>query len=373
MTRSPLTTFKIMPRLIVPVILLALAALLVPVHFAVADPASGDPAAQAQQQVQSIESQLGDVRAQMDVLNRDLEKIVELHNTTKVQLDQLTMELADSRQNLDKARALHDEQERLIYDRLTAIYKSGDVNLVSVLFNSNSVSDFLEQAMYIAKINEQDSKLEQQFQDSADRIQTITDEIDQKRSRQLQLEQELSDQQGQIESKIAERQTRIDQLDAQEKDILAAEAARVKAEQDKAAAETAAMLQNLQITDAVQAQVVQDVLQYLGVPYVWGGESPSGFDCSGLVKYVYGKHGVSLPHASSMQFQMGAPVPPDQLQPGDLVFFYGATAPQHVGMYIGQGKFIEAPNFGEVVKISTLRFDGDYSGARRYPLKPRAS
>ncbi|MHB8858408.1 MAG: C40 family peptidase [Thermoleophilia bacterium] len=371
MTKSPTKTSKFMPRPVVLGGMLLLVALLVPVHLAAADPAGNDPSAQAQQQVQSIESQLGDVRAQMDLLNRDLEQVVERHNTTKVQLDQLTMELADSRQSLDKARALHDSQERLIYDRLTAVYKSGDISMVSILFNSSSVSDFLEQAMYIAKINEQDTKLEEQFQDSADKIQTITDEIDLKRLRQLHLEQDLADQQGQVEAKIAERQNRIDQLDTQERDILAAEAARVKAEQDKAAAETAAMLKDLQITDGVQAQVVQDALQYLGTPYVWGGESPSGFDCSGLVKYVYGKHGVSLPHASSMQFQMGVPVPPDQLQPGDLVFFYGATAPQHVGMYIGQGKFIEAPNFGEVVKISTLRFDGDYSGARRYPLKPR--
>jgi len=130
-------------------------------------------------------------------------------------------------------------------------------------------------------------------------------------------------------------------------------------------------LQDLEISDTVQVQVVQTALQYLGVPYAWDGESPSGFDCSGLVKYVFAQHGVMLPHASSLQFRMGAQVPPDQLQPGDLVFFYGSTAPQHVGMYIGKGKYIEAPNFGEVVKISNLSFDSDYAGTRRYPLQPR--
>jgi len=338
-----------------------------------ATPAPGDPAVEAQQQIQTIEAQAAAVQYEMDVLNRSLELIVEQHNATKVELDQLTMDLADSRQRLDSARVLHDKQEQLISDRLTAVYKAGDINLMSILLNSNSINDFYEQAQYMARINEQDTKLERQFADSAETIQTLTDDIDQKRSRQMRLEQDLQDQQLKIEAGIADRQARLDQLNEQTRAIVAREAERVRAEQEKAAAETAAMLRDLQISDATQAQVVQTALQYLGVPYVWGGESPAGFDCSGLVKYVFAQHGVALPHASSMQFNMGAPVPPDQLQPGDLVFFYGSTAPQHVGMYVGQGKYIEAPNFGEVVKISTLSFDSDYSGARRYALQPRTA
>lgn len=349
---------------------MSLVIVLVPAGRVMAEPES-NPAGQAQHQILSIESQAEAVKAEMAVLNHDLEGVVEQHNANRFLLDQLTMELADSRIRLDWALAQHGKQEKLVSERLAAVYKAGEINLINVLMNSNSINDFYEQSRYIAKINEQDNKLEQSFRESAETVQSLTDEIDDKRSMQISLENKLSDQEDRIETKIKERQSKLDQLDAQVQEIFAREAERERIEQERAAAETAAMLRDLEISDAVQAQVVQTALQHLGVPYVWGGESPSGFDCSGLVKYVYLQHGVLLPHASSIQFGMGAPVPPDQLQPGDLVFFYGSTAPQHVGMYIGKGKYVEAPNFGEVVKISNLSFDSDYAGARRYPLKSR--
>ncbi len=104
-------------------------------------------------------------------------------------------------------------------------------------------------------------------------------------------------------------------------------------------------------------------LRYLGVPYLWGGESPKGFDCSGLVAYVYAQLGITLPHYAAAQYQLGVGVPRDQLQPGDLVFFDGLD---HVGIYIGGGQFVHAPHTGDVVKITTLAaYGGSYVGARR--------
>jgi cell wall-associated NlpC family hydrolase len=110
--------------------------------------------------------------------------------------------------------------------------------------------------------------------------------------------------------------------------------------------------------------VVGIAMQYLGVPYVWGGASPSGFDCSGLVMYVYAKVGVSLPHNAAAQYGYGMPVSRDQLQAGDLVFFNGLG---HNGIYIGGGQFIHAPHTGDVVKISSLTgwYASTWVGARR--------
>jgi cell wall-associated NlpC family hydrolase len=114
--------------------------------------------------------------------------------------------------------------------------------------------------------------------------------------------------------------------------------------------------------------VVSIAMQYLGVPYKWGGASPlTGFDCSGLVQYVFAQVGISLPHytVSQWNYAGAVPVPKNQLQPGDLVFFNGLD---HVGIYIGYGDFIDAPHTGAAVEIDSLSekwFASRYNGARR--------
>ena len=111
--------------------------------------------------------------------------------------------------------------------------------------------------------------------------------------------------------------------------------------------------------------VVGVAMRYLGTPYVWGGASPGGFDCSGLVMYAYAQMGISLPHYTGAQWNSGIHVSRDQLQPGDLVFFDGLG---HVGIYIGGGQFIHAPHTGDVVRISSLGeswYAATYDGAVR--------
>ena len=123
-------------------------------------------------------------------------------------------------------------------------------------------------------------------------------------------------------------------------------------------------------TNTLGGQAVALAYQFLGVPYVWGGATPTGFDCSGLTMYVYGQLGIKLGHYTGFQYYEGRRVPLDQLQPGDLVFFHANSAgvPQHEGMYIGNGSFIHAPHTGDVVRISSLfetRYALSYVGAVR--------
>ena len=109
-------------------------------------------------------------------------------------------------------------------------------------------------------------------------------------------------------------------------------------------------------------------LQYLGIPYVWGGATPEqGLDCSGLVQYVYGKLGIPLTHYAAFQFREGDPVASQDLRPGDLVFFNPkADGPGHVGIYIGNGMMVHAPRRGDVVRIADLASRaGRYMGAVR--------
>jgi len=109
-------------------------------------------------------------------------------------------------------------------------------------------------------------------------------------------------------------------------------------------------------------RIVAYARHFLGIRYSWGGVSPStGFDCSGLVRFVYGHFGVVLPHSSFGDLTIGRRVSRRWLKPGDLVFFSGAS---HVGIYVGSGRFIDAPHTGAVVRISTMREYGYYAARR---------
>jgi len=114
---------------------------------------------------------------------------------------------------------------------------------------------------------------------------------------------------------------------------------------------------------------VQAAESQIGVPYVWGAESPKGsadpgFDCSGLTAWSWGQVGVGLPHYSGAQMSDSTPVPLNDLQPGDLLF-YGPGGSDHVAMYVGPGTMIEAPESGESVHLTGLRLGGDFVGAGR--------
>jgi cell wall-associated NlpC family hydrolase len=127
-------------------------------------------------------------------------------------------------------------------------------------------------------------------------------------------------------------------------------------------------------TNTLGGQAVAIAYQFLGVPYIWGGATPMGFDCSGLVMYVYGQLGIKLGHFTGFQYYEGRRVSRDQLQPGDIVFFHANSigVPQHEGMYIGNGSFIHAPHTGDVVRISSL-FETRYAMAYVGAVRPYAA
>jgi len=111
-------------------------------------------------------------------------------------------------------------------------------------------------------------------------------------------------------------------------------------------------------------RVARIALSEVGVPYVWGGESQSGFDCSGLVRFAYLHVGISLPHSSYALYRMGTPVSRSRLEPGDVLFFRGLG---HVGLYVGGGRMVHAPQTGEAVEAVDLSegYGASFVAARR--------
>jgi len=120
-------------------------------------------------------------------------------------------------------------------------------------------------------------------------------------------------------------------------------------------------------------RAVEIARRMVGVPYRWGGSSPAGFDCSGLVMFAYGRLGVTLPHSSYELARLGRRVGRWAMKPGDLLFFYGAG---HVGIYLGKGRFVQATHSGDHVRVSSLQerwYAERFDGARRLAAATKTS
>ena len=308
------------------------------------------------------------------IMNQEaaLEKQIEKYNAVHQHYLQTRHQLQNNRIVLAVAKKNLAHAQKLLAQSLTSAYKSTDEDVVSFLLASHSFTELVDHVQVLQRANDANSNLIAQI---AQTKKLIAD-----RTRQLSTEtaQLAKDQQAQLAAKqhveagLHSLQSRKSQISADIQHLIDQQQARENAAATAAAAAASGGSSvggtggsiPVPPSSTLGGQAVAIAEQYLGVPYVWGGASPSGFDCSGLVMYVYGRLGVSLPHNAAAQYSMGTPVPRDALEPGDLVFFDGLG---HVGIYVGGGSFIHAPHTGTVVQISSLSgwYSSEYVGARR--------
>jgi cell wall-associated NlpC family hydrolase len=374
---------------------------------------AGEPfAASPRERLKAKAAQAQRVLQQVNALDLRFGRTVEAWHGAQYELDKSRRQLAADRAMLRIAK----RQQRIaiahVRERLVALYESSDdPSTISILFGSTNVSDLLGRLDAAQTISNADHELAVETTAARNRYAAIERRTRATEQRRAVAVRQLEAQRRQIGSMLAQRrqllssiQSQIATLKAQEarrQALLAAQArARLAREQEllrqqaaaRAAAARAAAARRAEppapaattttstvtptappagapiaplpsSTAGGHAEAATIAMQYLGVPYVWGGSTPGGFDCSGLVMYVYGQLGISLPHFAAAQYGFGTPVSRDALQPGDLVFFDGLN---HVGIYIGGGEMVHAPHTGDVVKISPLTDFGDgYVGARR--------
>jgi peptidoglycan DL-endopeptidase CwlO len=336
----------------------------------VATAANADPGSVASKQAQAQQ-----VLGQIGEIDRSLGAAVEQYNLANVRLHKIEGDMRENKKQLTVARANLKISQKSLAKRLVTAYTSTEDNsTLAVLLGSTSFEDLLNRVETISSTSSQDANIVQQVRSSKIAIQHHEVELRNAHAEQQHVVAQKAAQRQHIESQLAARRQLLSSIRGEIVRMKAAEAAQQRRLQAAAQARVASQPAPPPVSGVgvgastpegstvappnVHGGVVGIAMHYLGVPYVWGGASPGGFDCSGLVMYVFAQIGVSLPHSSYAQVGMGTPVSMSQLQPGDLVFFTGAS---HVGIYIGGGQFIHAPHTGDVVKISSL--SGYYSSA----------
>jgi len=345
-------------------------------------------------QIRAAQAHERAVLAEVDQIGNQLQAVEDQAQNAQHRLALVKASLQRNEYRLHVAKGNLKAAQKRLQTRLYSLYVNGAPSTIDVIAGAHSLSQLIDRAESAQVLSNQDAALGQQALNFEHAVQARERQLKQLKQTREQAVREIDAKQRMVASELAHQKrllasihTSISQLQAQEaareKAEQAAAEARLKAEiaARKKAAEQAAAAQATQSSSAPtltppppvsvptgggsgagHAAAASIALLYLGVPYVYGGASPSGFDCSGLVMYVYAQLGISLPHYTVAQWNATQPV--SSPAPGDLVFFNGLG---HVGIYLGGGRFVNAPHTGSVVRIDSMSGFGGYDGARRVP------
>jgi cell wall-associated NlpC family hydrolase len=322
----------------------------------VAAPTSGDKLAEATR-----------VKAQVEALDNRVEIAAERYNGASVKHDKLVSEQKKAKKRVVKAQNRIGVLQKNLNTRANDMYRAGPLGIVDVLLGAQDFEQFAATWDILKELNTKDANNTAEMKVVRAEAKSAHAQVTEKEraaAKQLAI---MKSNKAQVEAQLAERKRKLAGVEAEVAALQAQEEA-VRAAASRAAAARYSSGDGGGDANfpppqrAPRSEIVSVARKYLGARYVWGATGPNTFDCSGFTSYVYRQVGVSIPRVSRDQINAGERVSRKDLAPGDLVFF--GSPIHHVGMYIGGGMMIHAPNSGSYVKIAPA-FRSNYVGACR--------
>lgn len=368
--------------------------------------ATTEPAA-----IESQRAELAQIQAEVDRINGEVGAAAERYNGAVYELNQVKDRITQNTRSLKVTKRDLEKMQKVLDERLVRLYTTHEPSLAEVLVNSGSISEAADRVELLKRIGAHDANVVSGLHATRDKLAELRNELIADRKTAAEQVEKSAQERARIESLLAQRKAvwesanaelqrliRVEQERKRREAARQAELARQRAALERQREQAAAAAQQNETPSAPSqgapasgsggqetpaaespapaaqtapaalpsgsgnAAAANVAMQYLGTPYVWGGESPSGFDCSGLAAYAYRQIGKSVPHYTVAIYNQFPKVPLGSLQAGDMVFFNGLG---HMGIYIGGGQYVHAPQTGDVVKVSSLSGRSDIVGAVR--------
>ncbi|MFO7191636.1 MULTISPECIES: C40 family peptidase [Thermocrispum] len=301
-----------------------------------------------------------------EALKRKAEKLNEAHlraqddlEANRKKMRQAKRALAAAQKAEQRARADVAAYRKVVDKFTSAAYRGSRLTSVAAALTGDSVRDYLDRAATIDLLAAEKAAALKKLNRAVEKAEQAQREALASQQAARKAEQEAKRNLRDIEVRGEELQKQIDKAREAYERLSGADRAALEASYGDSATPPSTIK-----APSERAQIAVDAaMSKRGSPYVYGAEGPDAFDCSGLTSWAYQQAGISIPRSSSAQSQSGTAVPRDQLAPGDLVFFYSPVS--HVGMYIGDGLMVHAPQQGDVVKVAPVMWN-NFVGARRY-------
>ena len=304
--------------------------------------------------------------AQLDEIDRETEIAVEEYNAARMRLEQVAYSIEVFEQDIMLLKQAYEAQAQILGARAVEIYKGGREIILQLILEAQSLSDLMDRINYANRLSTADAELMARIRNQRSRLETTMQQLVIDESEAASLEFEMRARMIEVRARNEDRKEELREHNFALLQLL--EATQVQSnlvEQELAYSINDGTNEAIIV---VPGEPAETAMALRGVPYLWGGSSRDGFDCSGLMLFIFAQHGVDLPHHSGSQVLHGQPVV-GALQPADLLFF--GSPIHHVAMYVGGGYFIHAPRTGDVVRLQALANRNDMVAARRLDWQPR--